>query len=113
MLYVLAVLLVVIMILLWRISRDVKKPTYFEASYNTDSDSVRYCCGSCRFWQPSGLLPHYAQDSGECLRSPEAWLLQHALVRLDKLTNRETPETGYFHKTFTCGSYEPSKRVSS
>ncbi len=111
MLYVIALLCCVIIILLWRISRAVKKTPYLQASYNTGIETVTYSCGTCRFWQPSELLPHDAKESGECLRSPEAWLLQHVLIRVDKLANRDTPEGGYFHKTFTCGMYEPSANV--
>jgi len=112
-LYVTALLVCVIVILLWKVSRDIKKTVYFEASYNTGSETVRSCCETCRFWQPSELLPHNAKDSGECLHSPEAWLLQHVIVRLDMLANRDTPKGGYFHKKFTCGMYEPSKKTDS
>lgn len=111
MLYVIALLCCVIIILLWRISRAMTKTAYFEASYNTGKESVIRSCETCRFWQPSELLSHDTKDSGECLRSPEAWLLQHVLIRLDKLTNWDSPKHGYFYKTFTCGMYEPSSKA--
>jgi len=109
-LYVIALLCCVIIVLLLRISRAVKKTPYLQASYNTNTETVAYSCCNCRYWQPSDLLPHYAKESGECLRSPETWLLQHVLTRLDELSNRETLEAGYFFKNFTCGMYEPSTK---
>ena len=111
MLYVIALLCCVIIILLWKISRAIKKTEYFEASYNTGRPAVRFSCETCRFWQPSELLPHDNKESGECLQSPETWLLQHVLERFDKLANRDTPEGGYFYKNFTCGMYKPNARL--
>lgn len=106
MLYVIILIGFVIIILLWKIFREVRRSPYLEASYD-HGETKRYCCQTCRFWQPSELLPHDSKDWGECLRSPEAWLLQHVVVRLDKLTNRDTCEYGYFNKSFTCGMYKP------
>jgi hypothetical protein len=64
----------VIIILLWKIFKEVKKNPYHQASYRGKSDCS---CQVCRFWHPSPLLPPSAQDSGDRLHSPEGFLLGH------------------------------------
>ena len=111
MLYVIAFLCCVIIVILLRISQAMKKKIYFQASYNASDAFVTYTCETCRFWQPSELLPHNSKDSGECLRSPEAWLLQHVVIRLNKILNIDPPKGGYFDKKFTCGMYEQKENI--